>query len=80
MNKILRILTVSFPLSAVNRPVVVAVVVDSALAVEQKAVLACLYGEGTVCAEEELIAELWVRVRLEKPMMVLISLLLSSYY
>lgn len=44
---------------------VVAVVVHSALAVEEQAVLAGLYRQGAVCAEEELVAQLGVSVCLE---------------
>lgn len=47
---------------AISYPVVVAVVVNSALAVEKQAVLACFERQGSVGAEEELIADLGMRV------------------
>lgn len=47
---------------AISYPVVVAVVVNSALAVEKQAVLACFESQGPVGAEEELIADLGMRV------------------
>lgn len=51
------ILTIKLAFSAIDGPVVVAVVVDGALAVEQQAVLAVLLGQGAVGAEEEVVAE-----------------------
>lgn len=51
--------------AAVDGPVVVAVVVHGALAVEQQAVLAHLLGEGAVGAEVEVVAEVRVRVGLD---------------
>ena len=69
MNTILQlkrcILTVSFPGTAVDSPVVVAVVVHGAFAVEQETVLAGFHRQGTVGAKEELVAELGVGVCLE---------------
>lgn len=58
------ILTISFPFSAFRSPVVIAVVVHGPLAVEEQAVFAGLHRQRPIRAEEELVAELWVRVRL----------------
>lgn len=49
---------------AVDRPVVVAVIVDRAFAVEEQTVLARLQGQGAIGAEEELITVLGVGVGL----------------
>lgn len=51
-----RSLTVSGAMTAVDGPVVVAVVVYGSLAVEQQSVLASLKGQGAVCAQEEGVA------------------------
>lgn len=57
--------TISLASLAVDAPVVVAVVVHGALAVEQQAVLAGLQGEGAVGALEELVAADGVMVQLQ---------------
>lgn len=51
-------LTIEFPFSTVDRPVVVAVIVNAAFTVEQQTVLTRLLCQGAVGAEEELIAAL----------------------
>lgn len=58
-------LTIPLATLAVHRPVVVAVVVHRALAVEEQPVLAGLQGQGAVGAEEELVAVLRVGVGLD---------------
>lgn len=50
---------------AIHTPVVVAVVVHSAPAVKEEAVLACLQGEGSVLALVELVAVFRVGIGLE---------------
>lgn len=49
---------------AVHGPIVIAVVVRGALAVVQKTVLALLQGDGSVHAQEEVVAQFRVLVRL----------------
>jgi hypothetical protein len=56
------LLTVDFAVSAVNRPVVVAVVVHSAFSVEQQTIFARFQCQSSVRAEEELIAMIWMFV------------------
>lgn len=51
-------LTIEFPFSTVDRPVVVAVIVNAAFAIEQQTVLTSLLCQGAIGAEEELIAAL----------------------
>lgn len=52
------------PLSAVDSPVVVAMVVDVALAVKEESVSALFDTQGAILAEEEVVAQLGMRVRL----------------
>lgn len=59
-----RKLTVSLPLPAINSPVVVAVVVYGTFAIEQQSILAHFDSQSAVRAQEELVAELRMRVRL----------------
>lgn len=58
-------LTIPLAALTIHRPVVVAMVVHRALAVEEEAVLAGLQGQGAVGAEEELVAVLRVGVSLD---------------
>lgn len=57
-------LTVSLPGSAVDGPVVIAVLVDVALSVEEESIFAVLEGESAVGALEEVVAQLRVGVGL----------------
>ena len=52
------------PFSAVDSPVVVAVVVDVSFAVKQESIAALFHAQRAIPAEEEVVAELRVRVRL----------------
>lgn len=58
-------LTISFAFSTVNSPVVVAVVVDSTLAIKEKAIFAEFLSQGAVGTLVEGIAAIWVRIQLE---------------
>lgn len=58
-------LTISFTLPTVNSPVVVAVVMDSTLAVEEEAILAVFLSQGTVNTQVEGIAVVRVGIRLD---------------
>ncbi|MPC35458.1 hypothetical protein E2C01_028881 [Portunus trituberculatus] len=58
-------LTVSLALAAVNSPVVVAMVVNSTLAIKEQTILADFICQGTVGAFVEFVAAGWVRVQLQ---------------
>lgn len=53
-------LTVSFPVSALNSPVIIAVIMDIALAVKEQPVLATLVCQRAIDTQVELIAVLGV--------------------
>jgi hypothetical protein len=59
-----KMLTLSLPGSAVDGPVVIAVLVDVALSVEEESIFAVLEGERAVGALEEVVAQLRVGVGL----------------
>lgn len=45
-----------------DSPVVIAVIVDSSLSIEEKAILASLESKSSILALEELVAEFWMVV------------------
>lgn len=57
-------LTIKFTLSTLDRPIVVAVIVNSAFSIEQQSVFACLQRQCTIGAQEELIAMFWMSISL----------------
>jgi hypothetical protein len=59
-----KMLTLSLPGSAVDGPVVIAMLVDVALSVEEESIFAVLEGERAVGALEEVVAQLRVGVGL----------------
>lgn len=50
--------------SAIDSPVVVAMIMNAALSIEQQSILAGLQRQGSVRAEEEVIAVLWMGISL----------------
>lgn len=59
-NRLIYLPTIDFAVSALNRPVVVAVIVNGAFAIEQQTIFASLQCQSSVGAEEELIAHFGV--------------------
>lgn len=57
-------LTIVFTFAALNRPIVIAVVVNSAFAIEQQSVFTSFQCQRAVRAKEELIAVFWMSVSL----------------
>ena len=58
-------LTFELPLAAVDSPVVVAMVVDSTLAIKKQAILADFFRQGTIGTFVEIMAAGGVRVQLQ---------------
>lgn len=61
---ILIIITVSLAFATMHGPVIVAVVVHSALAIKQQPVFTLFHGQRAICTQEEQVTGLRVRVRL----------------
>lgn len=57
-------LTIEFASSALNSPIVVAVIVNVAFAIEQKTILARFQRQRAICAQEKLITIIWMSVSL----------------